>query len=230
MLILDRDWNCDAPSLQLRNPSQIKIRYPMDKPIDTSHLTIDLLRFAQVKTPGRLSAEVIINLVHNGVPAQLFVDLCKQALADTALSLTTWEGEDAMYNLWRSVEKSEHVLSARRGRESVTDGRLKGFIDPKEDDLKDDENADRDTSGQRSTAWWPDPISGCPSSMAETVMALLAAGFTPQNCPILMDKLKQITKCDITNLANKFRFENEQTATAFAVPGALFFQSLVCVM
>ncbi|KAF5357710.1 hypothetical protein D9758_007515 [Tetrapyrgos nigripes] len=219
MLLLDRNWLCNSPSLSLRNPSQIKIQYiRATEAMDPSHLTLDLLRFAQVKTPGRLSAEVIINLEYNGVPAQHFVDLSKQAMTDLVTSLTTWEGKDAMFNLWRSVERTECVVSARRSRESVTDGRLKGFMDLKEDDMKDDENADNDKTDQHSSAWWPDPVSGCPSSLAETVMTVLDAGFMPQGCPYLMDKLKQVLKYQINHLMNKFRFEIEQSATAFAVP------------
>ncbi|KAK7471173.1 hypothetical protein VKT23_002583 [Stygiomarasmius scandens] len=219
LLALDREWECEVPSLRLRDPSQIKINYSLDTPLDLSHLTIDILRFGTVKSPGRLSAEVIINLAHNGVPAEVFLDLSQETFRETVEGLTNWQGEDAMFNLWKNVEKAEHVCISRRARESVTSLRAKGFRDPRDEDPDENEDDDFvDVHEQRSTAWWPDLVSGCPSSMSETAMALLDSGFQPQLCAYLADKLQNITKSAIKNLVNKFHYEIPQSATALAVP------------
>ncbi|THU89976.1 hypothetical protein K435DRAFT_276844 [Dendrothele bispora CBS 962.96] len=219
LLSLDREWESDTPSIHLRNPSQIKILYSPEVAVDLSHLTIDILRFNTVKTPGRLSAEVIVNLAHNGVPAEVFLDLCRDALKEVVEGLTTWQGEDAMFHLWKNVEQAEHVIISRLSRESVTNGRLKGFDNPRDNDPTENENDNfNEIHEQRSTAWWPDLISGCPSSMSETAMALLDSGFQPSSCAYLMDKLQNITKSAIKNLVNKSHYDIPQSATALVIP------------
>lgn len=210
-------------------PSQTKIRYPVGMPHDPAMLTIDLLRISRLTTPSSISADIIINLAENGVPPIEFVNLFKSFVREIFHGLTTWEGPNAMYNLWVNVERAENVLAARRTREAAGEARARGYTNRSPEDAEpdhndnDDDNDSSDNSGgnsvPKSVSWWPDHISGCPSSLAETVMVLLDSGFRPQECPMLRDKLKRLLSTKIESKLQKIRFEVAQSCLAFAVPG-----------
>ena len=207
-------------------PSQIKIRYPPDRERDPAFRTIELLRTSFMRTPGRLSAETIINLAENRVPPSVFVDLLKFQVREVVEGLTTWEGPDAMYKLWTNVERAGAVLFSRRAREVAGEGRIRGFGDhtTESDDGGDDDDDDDEVVfdkdlGERSTAWWADQISGCPSTLEETVMVLLDSGFTPQDSPVLRDKLKNVVISKINSATSNYRYNVLQSATAFVIPG-----------
>ncbi|KAJ7599279.1 RNA dependent RNA polymerase-domain-containing protein [Mycena floridula] len=198
--------------------SQIKIHYPKDQ-TDPSHLTMDILRFSKFTSPSRLSHELIINLHHNGVPTEVFLNIQKKATEDAVMPLLEWEGQDALVKLWRAVEEAENVLSARKAREAPSEARINGSKDEKDDDddvLGDD---DFDTAlSQRSSAWWADTISGCPSSLAETAMSLLDSGFDPNTCSILRTKLKAIAKSKARRTGRLAHFDIPLSVTAFVIP------------
>ena len=224
MLLCDpRAKDNGEPKIWLRN-SQIKIRYDPNIPVDVSHLTVDILRVARVRTPARLSIETMVNLHHNGVPTNVFVEVLKKNLAEAIEPLLDWGASDfdtpAMLRLWHAVEESENVLRQRRARQDVTNLRFKGYSDHERDLVEDD---DLDGVGglerRHSTAWWPDPHSGCPSSIAETIMGLLSSGFTPRNTAIMRLKLYRLIQTKITRKCTKHNWEIPESATAFAVPG-----------
>ncbi|KAL0572257.1 hypothetical protein V5O48_009703 [Marasmius crinis-equi] len=221
MLLCDRKAKDDGkPEIWLRK-SQIKIQYDPDSPVDISHLTVDILRLPRVRTPARLSVEAIICLHHNGVSVAAFVDVLKVDLVRTIELLLDW-GLDvsdvpAMLRLWHAVEQSENVVIARRARHDVTNLRFRGYSE-QERELLDDDDQDGDVGGRHSTAWWPDPYSGCPSSIAETIMDMLVAGFNPRGCTVLRDKLYRLVKSKITQKCTKHNWGIPESATAFAVP------------
>lgn len=203
-------------------PSQTKIKYPGGQPLDPAMLTVDLVRTSCLRTPARLSPETIINLHENGVPEQVFIDLMKESIQEMATSLTTWEGPNAMFDLWANVERAGGVFAGRRAREAVGEARARGYSnrspDEEEDEQADDDELDS-RKNYRSTPWWGDQISGCPSTLEETVMVLLDSGFTPQTSPILREKLKQVITKKVENRSSNIRFEVKQSASAFVVPG-----------
>jgi len=216
----------DKPEAICIRPSQIKIRYPLGHgQQDPAFRTIELLRTSFMRTPGRLSAETIINLAENCVPSSVFVHLLKSQVREVVEGLTTWEGPDAMYKLWTNVERAGAVLFSRRAREAAGEGRIRGFGDRNregnegDDDDADDEVAFDKDLGERSTAWWADQISGCPSTLEETVMVLLDSGFTPQDSPILRDKLKNVVISKINSTTSNYRYNVLRSATAFVIPG-----------
>lgn len=153
----------DRPKAWLR-PSQIKIDYPPHKPLDDAMLTIDVLRRASMKVPASLSAETIICLAENGVPASAFKKLMHDGLDEMVQSLTDWDGNDAMQRLFFNVARLGSVFSQRRARECVGESRVKGFAyggGREEEEESDDDNDDDDIHirkvlDQRSTAWWDD--------------------------------------------------------------------------
>lgn len=222
MLVLAGKDDPDTPRIWLR-PSQIKINYPSESPLDPALLVVNVLRSSHLKTPGRLSAETIINLAENGVSHTVFTDLLRAGLEERVAGLTTWEGHDAMQQLWVNVSRCGGVMNARRAREAGGEARAKGYGEREaedveiedEDDLEQQDNALR----QRSKAWWTDEISGCPSSLEETVMVLLDSGFTPQNCAVLRSKLQTVVKKTINSYVLKYRIDVPMSCTAFLVPG-----------
>ncbi|KAF7349229.1 Dimethylaniline monooxygenase [Mycena sanguinolenta] len=215
----------DTPKICFRNSSQVKINYSEEAKAHPANSTVDILRFSRTTCPARLSPEVIINLEHNGVPAEVFVRMQEAYIAHAVDDLLYWAKEpgrdtpEVMLRLWRALEKSEDVYIARRVREAVGEARFRGFGEKFNDSTVEDEEEDVDTAiNERSTAWWPDYISGCPSSLAETCMTLVDSGFTPQSLPVLREKLKQIVLKKIKYRSTHFRYEVPQSASAFVVP------------
>ncbi|KAJ7434748.1 RNA dependent RNA polymerase-domain-containing protein [Mycena galericulata] len=212
MLLMAPDSSEDpTPRVAFRKPSQIKINYSEEEKAHPANATMDILRFSRTRTPARISPEVIINLEHNGVPAAVFEDMQDAYLA-----------EGNMFKLWDAVEKSEGVCLARRIRQAGSEIRFRGTGDRFADTTQDDDEEEPETFDkavhERSTAWWPDYISGQPSSLAETVMGLIDAGFTPQALPVLRDKLKQVVKTKIKYRSQHFRYDVAHSASAFVVP------------
>ncbi|KAJ7054338.1 RNA dependent RNA polymerase-domain-containing protein [Mycena amicta] len=198
-----------VPRAAFRNPSQVKIVYNQAAQENIANATVDLLRFSRTKTP-----------------AHVFVRLQESHLALGVEDMLLWakgparDGFGHMQDLYRAVEKSENVYSARRFREVGGEARIHGFEQYGEtEDMEDD--SFEDIIHAKSAAWWPDYISGSPSSLAETVMALLDSGFTPQSLPVLRDKLKQIVRSKIIYRTQTFNFDIQQSAGAFVVPDYL---------
>ncbi|KAJ7665536.1 RNA dependent RNA polymerase-domain-containing protein [Mycena rosella] len=207
----------DKPRIWLR-PSQTKVKHTSWE--DPTLRTIDLLRSSHAKTQCRLSVETIINLAENGVPSGAFIKLVEDALVNLVTPLRTWEGEDAMEMLWCAVARTGGVMSSRLARKETVLARVKGFSERDSDDLEHD-NEERDATDQpTSTAWWVDQVSGCPSSLEETVMYLLDAGFTPQTCTVLRSKLDIIVQGCVKRCIESYRIDLPvgMSAMAFIVP------------
>lgn len=206
--------------------SQRKIKYPSGV-LDPAHRVIDVLRSSHVRTPCRLSVETIINLSENGVPKTVFLDLLHQGLEELVEPLLDWDGPDAMRNLWCKMSRLGGVMSARRAREEPGLARVKGYSyseHGREEDDSEDEDGFFDTTDEgnlKSSAWWRDEISGCPSSLEETVMCLIDSGFTPQTCPILRKKLERLIKTHVKNFIKAYRINVPMSATAFLIPGKI---------
>ena len=206
-------------------PSQRKIIYPSGVPRDPAHCVIDVLRSSHAKSPCRLSVETIINLWENGVPKTVFLDLLRQGLKELVEPLLEWEGPDAMRNLWCNMRRLGGVMSARRAREDAGLARVKGYSEYESDEVEqEDEDGFKllDVTEQKSSsAWWRDEISGCPSSLEETVMCLIDSGFTPQNCPVLRSKLEKVVKGYVKNYIKSYRIDVPMSASAFIIPGKI---------
>ncbi|CCM02288.1 uncharacterized protein FIBRA_04376 [Fibroporia radiculosa] len=219
MLLLDaeEDISREAPCVKLR-PSQIKIVSTQDDP---AWRTIDVLRPSRMTSPARLCAETIINLAENGVPCDTFLRLLNAALDDKVAKLTTWTYPADVHQLYKHVADAGSVLSGRCAREASGSTRARGYC--ADDFLKNYvqgiDGEDNQMNESQSTAWWQDPISGCPSSLEECVMVLLAAGFMPDKLCVLEAKLNGTVKKAIQSNANSFHIEVPMSAKAFVVPG-----------
>lgn len=139
--------------------------------------------------------------------------------------LLEWEGPDAMRNLWCNIRRRGGVMSARRAREDPGLARVKGYSEheSEEVELEDDEGfkALDTTDQQKSSAWWEDEISGCPSSLEETIMRLIDSGFTPQNLPVLRSKLEKAVKGYVKNYIKSYRIDVPMSASAYLIPGKI---------
>lgn len=115
-------------------------------------------------------------------------------------------------------------MGARRARENPGTARAKGYSERDKDELElDDEEGfsefDNNERGQRSSAWWVDEISGCPSSLEETIMCLIDSGFLPAECPVLRDKLHKFIRARLRDYIKSYRIEIPMSASAFLIPG-----------
>ena len=205
--------------------SQRKVTYPPGVTPDPAHCIIDVLRASHVRSPSRLSAETIINLSENGVPKKAFLDLLRQGLKEKIEPLLEWEGPDAMRNLWCNMRRLGGVMAARRAREDAGIARVKGYLEFETDEVELEDEDDckllDTTDQQKSSAWWGDEISGCPSSLEETVMYFIDSGFTPQDCPVLRSKLEKALKGYVKRYVKSYKIDVPMSATAYIIPGKI---------
>ncbi|KAL0067285.1 hypothetical protein AAF712_005683 [Marasmius tenuissimus] len=205
-----------VPRIWIR-PSQTKIKYE-SRSGDEARLVIDILRSCHSRTHCNLGAETIINLAENGVPAKVFCRLMDSSFQRMMASLTTWEGDEAMFELWSTLERLGGVMAARAARAQPGLARVKGHSSRDAQIDGDEDRLDDNDIEETSVAWWNDEISGQPSSLEETVMALLDFGFTPDNCAVLLEKLGQIITTHIRNFWQQCKIEVPMSCTTFIQP------------
>ena len=225
----------DEPKVWLR-PSQIKIKYGphslqeciMPTDTDPSKLTLDLLRASRLRCPARLSTETITNFAENGVPFKRFQKLFKLNLSERLDALLSWsspdrpKGEETMKLLFHALSREGGVMAARLAREDGGTARVAGHVaDDKDDELDDEDGLDQldEALREQSSAWWEDPVSGCPSSLEETCMVLLSAGFEPKTCYVLRAKLAEVAKKVVKTFRTRYQFAVPMSCSAFIVPG-----------
>jgi len=169
----------------------------------------------------KISRETIINLSENGVSTNILIELLIQSLKDITLSLLTWDGQDAMPKLWAAISKEGNVMSGRIARESSWTARAAGVkLYNDQEDASEDDELDDETPLSHSTAWWGDEVSGCPSSLEETVMAFLDSGFHPSTNSILAEKLHIVAKKAVKSCISKSRVRVPMSCIALIVPGS----------
>ena len=218
------------PEIYLRD-SQRKIAYP--ELCDPAHLTIDVVRTSHLTVPARLSYETIINLAENGVPSDVFFGLLQLGVDRVLDDLLSWPEDpfplnatshDSMRTLYRSVNKAGAVTGAKLARLNIAYARAKGYIwDHRQEEGEEDAELLLDDL-PRSTAWWPDYTSGQPSSLEETVLVLIEAGFHPLTEWILQEKLKQVINTALNRFSsNKPKIPVPESCCAFVVPGEFFY-------
>ena len=187
------------------------------------HRVIDILRASHMQGSVKISREIIINLSENGVSTDIFVELLNQSLKDIILSLLTWDSPDDMIHLWAFIFQDGNIMSNRIAKASSWTARALGVRAYDLDDANDDDEPDDDNSLPHSTAWWGDEVSGCPSSIEETVLAFLDTGFHPSTNLILAAKLHEVAKKTVKSAILKSRVKVPMSCRALIVPGILFY-------
>jgi RNA-dependent RNA polymerase len=177
-----------------------------------------------MKVPGHLSHEITVNLTENCIGHSTFTTLYKEGLAKCIGNLMKW---DNTIELWKAVAHKGSVLAAQRaweaGGESCTRGLGEHDTDNIESDDEDGLQQMENAIKQRSSAWWWDKLSSCPSSLEETVMVLLDVGFKPTDCVVLYEKLRKIVFTNIDYYTHKCKVNMPMSCTAFIVPGKTTF-------
>ncbi|KXN89661.1 putative RNA-dependent RNA polymerase SHL2 [Leucoagaricus sp. SymC.cos] len=228
---MDNDKLC----IQLR-PSLIKIQY--FGPLHVAQRSIDILRTSHARSPTRINVDVIVNLHANGVPFSAFKELMTQSIDSIIRPLLNWDSDDrtALHELWLNYERSGSVLKSRRAREDVALARVSGYTerDTTEEVNEDDEEAQEfEDAMERSVEWWPDDVSGCPSSLEETIMAFIDSGFNPAINPMLREKIFAVVSKTISRNVENCTIDLPFSASAWIIPdpsgvlepGQLFFKS-----
>ena len=216
----ENSW--DYPCIWLR-PSQIKIQHTESYLQNPAHRVIDTLRASHtMKSPVHFSKEIVINLSENGVSPNILIDLCCQSLENAISPLLQWDGKDAMPQLWAAVARQGNVMAARMALESAWTARARGVAGMQQYD-QDESNGgyEDDDALPQSTAWWGDDISGCPSSLEETVITFLDSGFHPATNAILAERLDHVAKHAVKHCMSKNRVTVPMSCSAFIVPGML---------
>lgn len=218
----------DEPTVWLRQ-SQIKINYHapsgqyLSDRAGAERLTVDVLRASRMSVPARLSTETITNFTHNGVPVSVFQDLMEKALHAAVDALSDWSGPLGPQALWVNLGRCGRVIPTRLARLAAGRARVKGLVreDRDDEDDGDDEGAAQLEAAleEQAQAWWDDPVSGCPSGLEETVMALLDAGFLPETCPVLVARLCEVVKKEIRSYVAHLHVDAPMSCCAFIVPG-----------
>jgi RNA-dependent RNA polymerase len=216
ILLLHPDDKSDHPMIWLRD-SQVKIKVLSP---DHSQLTVDLVRPPLFAYPAKLSAEIIVNLGHNGVPHDIFVRLMREGLDKEVKRLTSWVGNHSMQRLWDAIFTTQGVFGSRMRQLLGAASRAHGFGENESDDGLDIEGDEDDDD--EPVAWSTDEVSGLPSTLAEAVLAFLAAGFHPEACPPLMDKLKYLVKQTIEAYVLRYKITAPLSCTAFVAPGKIY--------
>ncbi|TRM67733.1 RNA dependent RNA polymerase-domain-containing protein [Schizophyllum amplum] len=227
LLILHPDDASEEPRVWLR-PSQRKICYA-DGEQDRSTLIVNLLRTSKTRTVCRLSVETVIIMAENRVKCDAFKALFEESVSSIYEPLLDWDGENAMQRLYAAVNSLGGVVAARAARQDVQRARLHGHVDRHSEVLDD---ADEETTYEETTddavvdgadtpyaiAGWEDPTSGCPAMPAEIVCMMLQAGFRPQECDFLRERLQTFTRTFTSRSIQRMRIDVMHSFSAWIVP------------
>ncbi|KAI0737583.1 RNA dependent RNA polymerase-domain-containing protein, partial [Daedaleopsis nitida] len=197
---------------------------------DPAQRTLDVLRTSRLRCPAKLSAETITNFAENGVKFSALAALFRTDIETRVGALLNWGEErtdpvkyDAdMKLLWHALAKEGGVMAARLARENNGTARAAGYVveDADEEELDDEDGLTQLGKEllEHSSAWWEDPVSGCPSSLEETCMALLDSGFRPDTCNVLRAKLAEVARKAVRTFTTRYRFAVPMSCSAFIVP------------
>ncbi|KAG8896545.1 hypothetical protein FRC00_005752 [Tulasnella sp. 408] len=217
--------------------SQVKIAYaPEELEEDPSRRIFDLLRVSQVKEPVRLPMHPIINFAHNGIPHTVFSELLQESLKSTIDEvLEDWESDDAVA-IWSMVFNRSGVGNIRKRRYDRFSERMFGNFrdtEEKEENLWTSEGFTSFGDINNLVDSGPDPNSGWPSKLAEQIIELLEAGFTPSKSTHLAALMKSYLKMEVKWITREYRIPLKRSAEVFAAPdfsrtlkpGEVFFRS-----
>ena len=201
----------EPPRIWIRD-SQCKVKLPsLEK--GSAHVIFDVITQSNhIKVPARLNYQVIMNLAENGVDSHVFENLVHDGLSEMFTEYTRWDGPGAMPLLWHAVNNLGSVTRTRlqitaQGLERAIGLSTRFEMDRRnEDDL---EFEDEDPS-----------VNSDEKSLYQTVLELIQAGFTPQSCPILFEKMRYVVQQAMGRYLDKYHLEVRQSAEAFIVPGA----------
>ncbi|KAF9236846.1 RNA dependent RNA polymerase-domain-containing protein [Melanogaster broomeanus] len=211
----------DGPAKIWIRDSQTKIKLGKLDQLGRSQRIFDLLAPSRVTGPSRLSAQLLINLSHNGVPHRVLKELMALGLQDEIDQLVDWDQPHSMVAVWKAVERAGHVIMGRVRRQLAGQARALGLgqLRPQDDRVgDDDEEVDEneatlplDTGGRKQH-------SGQPLTLHESVLELLQAGFHPLKLDLLFNKLESIISLVLDDYVEKFHIPVPESREAYIVP------------
>ncbi|KAG8910659.1 hypothetical protein FRC01_006208, partial [Tulasnella sp. 417] len=218
LAMLGPPFEPEEPGDIILRPSQIKIHMDDRYVTDEAKLTIDIVRPAKISTPARLSAESIQILSHNGVPTSVFLELQKKCFEEDFGAMVDWPEDKPLVKLALAVAQTQNVVGTRRTRLARGMARARGLTAKSWDEVEEVQDEADPEADQRSSAWWPDDVSGCPSSLAETCLVNLQAGFRPESLPYLRQKLRILLDDMLSRYVDKFKITVPYALTGTLVP------------
>ncbi|WWC96884.1 hypothetical protein V866_003759 [Kwoniella sp. B9012] len=214
----------------LLRDSMIKALSASNYENDPSLLIVDVLKCEALKIGANISSEAIIAMVHNGVPAQVFVKMAENeldALRDAFLpSQLEGESEDDMFiRIFTScygiggVGMDKKKRTARKeGKSLRAAGLAKGHS---KDEAGNDDDEDGSITVNAAERFDVDPISGQPNSLCEALMEAVVSGFNPATSPYTASKLHHVMETLSKKIVREFKIPVQQSLTAFIVPDSL---------
>ena len=156
-------------------------------------------------------------LMHGGVDMKTLLRIFRVQLDAELEGVSNLDRQFATLKVFDYVARVENVYQARIRREAGGLSRALGYgIDSDGSDGVFDAD---DGIGEQSMPWAPDLVSGLPSSLAETIMAFLAAGFHPHENNVLFAKLKAVVKMAIERAVVRYKICLPLSVEGFAIPG-----------
>ncbi|KAJ7511709.1 RNA dependent RNA polymerase-domain-containing protein [Mycena galericulata] len=197
------------------------------------HRIFDLLAVSSPSSSPTLSAQAIIILANNGVPAHVFCALQEEGLKDLIRPLMDWKRPYANAPLWDAINNAGNVTRSRLQRMAAGASRALGFEKRSytESDNLDDTEKDADLSDLPHTG--RNAFSGEPLTVPEAAMDLVQAGFDPLVSPILSQKIHTVIKTTMEVFLTRYRIPLVSSFEAYIIPdptgllqeGQVFFKS-----
>ncbi|KAG1757774.1 RNA dependent RNA polymerase-domain-containing protein [Suillus lakei] len=181
---------------------------PLHK-VDTAHRIFDLVAPSRVTGPSRLSRDTL--------------ELMADGLHDEVRQLTEWDGPDSMLVVWRAVERAGRVVICRLRRRIAGQARALGLGQLRPDEKLSDEIDDGDdvlldqptaSSNPRSR----NPHSGQPTTLHESVLELLQAGFHPLRLEPLFRKLQSVVTLVLDDYVTNCHIPVKESLEAYVIP------------
>ncbi|KAH9923676.1 RNA dependent RNA polymerase-domain-containing protein [Fomitopsis serialis] len=206
------DRSPDVPPKIWIRPSQRKIQHGRLEP---SHRIFELVAPPRVSIPSRLSRHTVMVLSHNGVPDNILINLMAAGIESEVQALSSF---DDLHLLRATVAEVGRIFPARLQRLASGSARLFGL--GREWGQEADEDDDVDDLEQIGSVSLVDrnEYSGDPIKVHERACEMIAAGFRPQENPILFKCLRDIVSYRIAELIKEYHITVPKSADAFIIP------------
>ncbi|KAJ7631711.1 RNA dependent RNA polymerase-domain-containing protein [Mycena polygramma] len=215
MWILHPSDESPEPKIWIRD-SQKKIQLSR---LLRAHRIFDLLAVSTSSSSSHLSAQSIIILANNGVPASVFCALQEQGLRDLITPLMDWKRPNATAYLWNAINDVSNVTRSRLQRLAAGASRALGFEKRRYEDAdKGDDIDDLDLDLREPAHTGRNSYNGEPLIVPEAAMDLLQAGFDPLETPYLSFKLHNFIKSAMDSYLARYRIPLGTSLEAYIIP------------
>jgi RNA-dependent RNA polymerase len=167
---------------------------------DRAQFIFDLISPSRVTMPSHLSKHTIINLHHNGVPADAFKRLMQESITRELEPLMPTDGPHAMQLLCAAIDKAANV-SLQRAQQYAT-GTHRAFGIGRR--WEDESNTDDDDVAEEPAAFSLCYPGGRPVSSGESATQALRAGFNLEE-EFVFNEVKTVQTNVVNSVFDKLR-------------------------